>query len=382
LTVLHATRTASLGANSTASLDLLRALAANLVLLDHSSNIFHLGLRGFGPLGVSIFFILSGFLIEQSSLARLQRDAPYFKPYMIDRFARIFTAYVPVLLVVVTINCLVDLGQSGQSGASVGAIPFIGNLFLLQDYPVFQILYRVVGHTFYLREYNTAEPFWTIPIEFWIYAVFGLFFFGLMKGEKLGRTVWWVFGLIATPVVIWNAAAGGGNGLSLVWLMGAVGAYVWTTVWHHARHKVALGLVVGLAAAAALVGRGLKNDWPFQDLGMVIAEVMLVLALLSLMEAIPTLPGIFRKPAEFLASYSYSLYLVHNTILVLVAHFMTSGNGWTKFVVGAVLAHAAAMLIYWLFERHYRQVGSALKRRFSAKAAQSAPAGADASTRG
>ena len=42
----------------------------------------------------------------------------------------------------------------------------------------------------------------------------------------------------------------------------------------------------------------------------------------------PSSPGTARrKPAEFLASYSYSLYLVHNTVLVLVAHFMTSGSG-------------------------------------------------------
>src|SRR2546421_696686 len=96
---LHPSKTAALGSNSTAFLDLMRGLAANLVLVEHTFDIF--GRKShipFGMIGVSIFFILSGFLIQQSSLARIQRPGPYFAPYMIDRFARIFTAYVPVLI--------------------------------------------------------------------------------------------------------------------------------------------------------------------------------------------------------------------------------------------------------------------------------------------
>src|SRR5262245_56388438 len=94
---LHPPKPGALGSNSTAFLDLMRGLAANLVLMEHTAAVFgrtpHIP---FGMIGVSIFFILSGFLIQQSSLARVQRPGPYFAPYMIDRFARIFTAYVPV----------------------------------------------------------------------------------------------------------------------------------------------------------------------------------------------------------------------------------------------------------------------------------------------
>ena len=74
--------TPGLGKNGVALLDLLRALAANAVLVGHASAVF--GAEGrlstAGTLGVGVFFILSGFLILQSSLSRLRKPAPYFAP--------------------------------------------------------------------------------------------------------------------------------------------------------------------------------------------------------------------------------------------------------------------------------------------------------------
>ena len=241
---LHPSKTAALGLNSTAFLDLMRGLAANLVLIQHAADILvgksHAPL---GMIGVSIFFILSGFLILQSSIARIQRsNGPYFAPYMIDRFARIFTAYVPVLIIVVAVNAVVDLGPWGQPGTATGPAAFLGNLLLLQEYPVFQAMHRLVGDWLYIRPYNTAEPFWTIPIEFWIYVVFGLGFFGLAAGERLRLLSAGLLALIAVPVVIWNGAAGGGNGLSLVWLIGATGGYVWVAAWRHSRSTLITSL--------------------------------------------------------------------------------------------------------------------------------------------
>ena len=39
--------------------------------------------------------------------------------------------------------------------------------------------------------------------------------------ERLSRLLSAILCVVAVPVVIWNAAAGGGNGLTLVWLIGA-----------------------------------------------------------------------------------------------------------------------------------------------------------------
>lgn len=361
----HPPKTAALGVNGVAFLDLLRAAAANVVLLGHASDIFGLGLHvPLGSIGVGVFFILSGFLILQSSMARLERPGPRFWPFLIDRFARIFTAYVPALVLVAAIGSQVDLGRWGQEGVSSGPLAFVGNLLLLQDYPLFQALSGFAGDPLRIRPYNTAEPFWTIPIEFWIYVVFGLGFFGLAARERLGRVSSTLLGAIALPVVAWNAAAGGGNGLSLVWLIGAAGSYMWASGWRRGGHRVQVGAVVLFVAAACLLGRGLKTGWNFQDAGMAICETLCLLGALSIMEGIPALPRGVRAACTFLASYSYSLYLIHNTVLVVFSRpALASALGAAAFPAALLAAHVLAFVLYLLFERRYRHVGAWLKRR-------------------
>ena len=253
-----------MGQNGIAYLDLLRASAANLVLIGHANDIF--GFRNVVPaghVGISMFFLLSGFLILRSSLSRVQRPGPYFLPFMIDRFARIFTVYVPVLILVAFVNSLVDLGEWGQEGVSVGPAALLGNLLMLQNYPVFQVLHNMLGHALYIRPYNTAEPFWSIPIEFWIYVFFGVAFFGLFIRERLGALLPTVLLAVSFPVVLWNAAAGGGNGLSIVWLVGAAASYLWMAGWERRRQTVQTGLGVLAFGCLCLLGRGLKTGWDF-----------------------------------------------------------------------------------------------------------------------
>jgi len=144
---------------------------------------------GEGLIGVSVFFLLSGFLITQSSVSRIRYTGPHFTNYLVDRFARIFSVYIPVLLIIAVLNGMFNLGRWGQDGTSTGPVALLGNMLLLQDYPLFQAIRHVAGGALYIRPYNTAEPFWTVSIEFWIYVVFGVGFFGLLSREKLGRMV-------------------------------------------------------------------------------------------------------------------------------------------------------------------------------------------------
>ncbi len=351
-----------LSSNSVTFIDLLRALAASFVLLDHASSLFGSNHVASGAFGVSVFFILSGFLICQSSLVRLQRPGSHFSPYLIDRFSRIFTAYIPALVLVALVNAAVDLHYKGQDGTSTGLTALLGNMLLLQNYPFFQAAHRLVGDAWYIRPYNTAEPFWTIPIEFSIYIVFGLGFFQLIRQERVSWLVGTGLGLAALPVVIWNAAAGGGNGLSLVWLFGAVTAYFWVTTAQHSARKLHLGCIFGALALACLVGRGLKTDWNLQDLGMAACEAVIFLSGIAIMDGIPALPHLVRRTCTVLASYSYSLYLVHNTVFIVVRQTLGGILGAATLPVALAAAHLVAIAMYLLFERHYRHVGKVLKR--------------------
>jgi peptidoglycan/LPS O-acetylase OafA/YrhL len=348
--------------NARAYLDGLRALAVNLVLFGHTSDIFRLNdpFPG-GNIGVSIFFLLSGFLILQSSLNRLRHPGPFFRPYLIDRFARILTAYFPALVLDAIVNAAFDLGKWGQAGTAIGPVAFIGNLFLLQDYPLFQIGHIFHADAFYIRSYNSAEPFWTIPIEFSIYIVFGFVFFKMITGEQLNRAACAVLLAVSAPVVIWNTAAGGGNGLSITWFLGAVAAYIWVRAWRHSFHKVRLGILVILVGGVGLFGRTDKIGMNFQDHGVIILEMLIMMGVLAVLDGIRTMPAALCSTLEFLAAYSYSLYLVHNTVLVVFyTEFLRSLGPWT-IPAAWLAAHLLALILYLLFEQHYRRVGGWLK---------------------
>jgi peptidoglycan/LPS O-acetylase OafA/YrhL len=353
---------AKLSPNGVAFLDFLRAFAANIVL-GHAGLVFNLRLNAnLGVIGVSIFFILSGFLIMLSSLARIRRPGPFFAPYLIDRFARIFTAYVPALIFVAVMNMTFILGKWGQGGSATGPVAFIGNLLLLQDYPLFQMAHRLSGSAFYVRSYNTAEPFWTIPIEFWIYVIFGITFFALCTQERLPRLTFTLLALIASPVVIWNAAAGGGNGLSLVWVIGAGGSYLWAQNWHQSRYRLAIGATLFLVSTIVMIGRGFKTHWNFQNIGLVMLEASVILGLLSVIETLPLAPRVLRHIPTFFASYSYSLYLLHNTVLIVTRTELPEALGWKAFMIAIIASHLMAFLMYLAFERHYRHVSKWIKR--------------------
>ena len=354
-----------LGPNGSALFDFFRAAAANMVLFGHAGDLFGHPLPWpSGILGVSIFFLLSGFLILQSGLGRLQRGGLQFTPFLLDRFARIFTAYVPALIFVAAMNAAIDLGHWGLQGNSTGPLAFLGNLFLLQDYPLFQAVSHVVHGAPYIRPYNAAEQFWTIPIEFWLYVVFALVMFGLVGRERIGRLEVVVLLAVALPVVVWNAAAGGGNGLTLVWVVGAAAGYLWCMHWQATARKRRIGALVGCVAMVCLLGRGLKYGWNFQDPGMAMCEVLVLLGLLSIVEGCAPFPARLRRVCAGLAGYSYSLYLVHNTVLIAAQHMLPRGAGWTGEVAAIAAGHAMGIVLYLLFERHTRRVGAWLKARW------------------
>jgi len=355
--------------NGHAYLDLVRAIAASLVLLQHASQIFEWPRQvPTGGLGVVLFFLLSGFLIFQSGCRRIKRSPPYFIPFMIDRFARIFTVYIPALIFVAAVNACFGLSNHAQEGMATGPIVFLGNLFLLQDYPFFQAAANLLGgHAYHIRAYNTAEQFWTIPVEFWIYVWFGLvFFYGLIR-ERINRTAAILLFLISTPVVVWHAAGGGGNGLALVWFYGALASYIWISTLAKSSGDRRIGAFVFIMGIIFFVGRLGKVGFNFYDHGVIICLAIALFGGLSFVESMPPIPGLVRRICNLLAAYSYSLYLVHNTVLIIFRERLFNKGGAVDSLVAIGAAHFVAICFYLLFEQHYRAIGKLVKKHFLAE---------------
>jgi peptidoglycan/LPS O-acetylase OafA/YrhL len=109
--------------------DVARGVSAQFVVVGHAMNLcfpaffmvdlgngLHEARKGLfyvQNLGVLVFFCISGYLITSSVLRKSTLPAYGFKAFLLDRFARIFTPLVPLLLLLFVIeNSLFDDQQS------------------------------------------------------------------------------------------------------------------------------------------------------------------------------------------------------------------------------------------------------------------------------
>ncbi|GFE81227.1 acyltransferase [Steroidobacter agaridevorans] len=357
-------------ASATAFLDLLRFTAANLVLLSHVFVVFFDNKKTYQGRGVAviILFVLSGFLITRSLMYRAKKPGEHMPAFLADRVARIMTPFVPVLLAIALLNATVIHTNWSLDGLSTGFVALLGNLFLLFDYPVFQLL--DIAHVdvwWRIRPYNTAEPFWTVAIEFWIYIAMSLLFFCAIKRERI-RGGWIVLlALISVPVILWNAADGAGKALSLTWMVGGMAGFLVVFMGGDsaaARSRL-LAWIIVVCGVASLSARVVKLGFDPYDLQ---TNFLMTVIFFGIFLRLNQATAAWRIPAalaKFGASYSYSLYLVHNTVLVIV---FENTHSWPKPVAiafGVVLAHLVALLVYHSFEKHHRAVGTYLRPIFA-----------------
>jgi hypothetical protein len=169
--------------------------------------------------------------------------------------------------------------------------------------------------------------------------------------------------LLCAPVAIWNAAAGGGKSLSLIWLIGAIAGYVFHSLKFASRAAPlrTTAITAFICGSIALAGHSLKAGFhPFEVQAGLLIAIMLFSGLLICMGWQLRLG---RLPALF-ASYSYSLYLLHNTVLVILVDRLHFGL-ITNIVIAVVCGHLCAFLFYLAFERHYRKVAQRLRPLFA-----------------
>lgn len=354
-----------------AYLDALRAGAANWVVVAHLLALYRVSWWPYqgGGVAVVVFFLLSGFLISQSMMKRRSQGGPKLPGFLADRVARILTPYVPALLLVAVVEGLFIDARLGGSGLVRGPIAFVGNLLMLQDHPLFQALAVAgAGVDWRVRPYNSAEPFWTVAIEMWLYVAVGALFFVGLGGDRARRRWLWPLLLASVPVLVWNAAAGGGKSLSLIWLLGALAGLVLPRLAAlpcvATRRRVSACVFAG--AAVALAGHVGKFGFDPYELQTACLLAMLVFAPCAWLQTTTQVPRTLATTCGALAAYSYSLYLIHNTAIALVWTLAGGTPTPLALTMSVVVAHVAGLALYAGFERHHRRVGAWLRPRFEA----------------
>jgi len=363
-------------------LDMVRGFAAGLVLIHHVQLLLGgpneiLGVAP-GPLGVTLFFLVSGFLIDRS--ARGHRGAYGIKEFLIDRAARIYVCFIPALVFTASVvAALVDRPNFVGEPHS-GAWQLVGNLLMLQGYPVFQLARRAgVETSWFVHPYALAEPYWTVPIELYLYISFGLLHFVLVKRSARLTPGLVLLGAIAALPVLYHAATGWGECLSLVWLLGALGS----RLFHLGqggedsgtqRMPKSTGAIVALMACAgvALAMRLVSRGGSFYDLQNALFLGVLLLGGLQLCGRASWLTAsLIRGPAAFFAKTSYALYLTHNVILGWAVMRFGADMSVAHIVSAALVCQLCAWIFWWMFDRQHKRVAGWLKETAIAR-----PAGA------
>jgi len=308
--------------------------------------------------GVTIFFILSGFLI---SYAINNRGLSYgFRNYFLDRFTRIFVALLPALFFVAILDlAAVSIFKQYEFQDKMSVKNFAGSILMLQDFPLFKVLSSYFNNPGLLVEaFGSARPLWTVAIEWWMYMAIGFFYYVKPTVSK------WMLLPFLSIVPLYSLIAGG-NVLSLVWLSGVVIFYLLKS--QTLSPQISKMLLVTFLLGCVLRLRMNYND--VYELGFCVLLAGAFFSTVALFQNAHAKTGspVLRWIADKLASYSFSLYLLHYSICVFISHLELELSVGLQILIAFLLSNLVAYFFAQLTELRYHQVRAYIKRRFPPK---------------
>ncbi|PCI57304.1 MAG: hypothetical protein COB36_03310 [Alphaproteobacteria bacterium] len=370
-------------------LDFLRAISAMAVLFGHAAGIFLpgslLSKLNMPGIGVFVFFLLSGFLISYSVFRKYDSPDYSFRTFFIDRFCRIYCAFLPALLLVWIIDIQIlslplfsslerinDFDWISSLSDNLNLYTGIGNILMLQDFPLFQVA-KVAGvsnTSLFIDTFGSAGPFWTISIEWWIYMLFGMVVISHIRDKKqLTLASLALLGLV-TIERLYHFVGGPDQCLTMLWALGMIAclfflnAHRWISLPDKKIRLLSLmvflfSLLLMAVRIVALKIDGELNILEFQ-FGVYLATA--IFSFLFVLSDTITPPKLFTKVIRFIADYSYSLYLSHFTVITyLYVRFPEREHDIVFFGMAMILSNIVAVLLWFFFERHHRKLSTWLK---------------------
>ncbi len=337
------------------ALDILRSLAAFLVVANHIGeamfvfedglDLFNLIMFQFLYLGhhaVMLLFVVSGFLIGRSAIQCFTTERQNVFDYGVDRITRIYVVLIPALIIGFFCDQILLSVSTGSDFDYVGQrtswLIFLGNILGLQT---------ILAPTF-----GSNGPLWSLACELWYYFMFPAFLVALFGDNPRNRlialvafvgallfvsddilhygTIWCLGVLCWLPRRAWLPKWLAWS-LLIVFLATANNEILWANGWGFPH-------IVGTALSVALIINAHRHD-----------RAPLKAKRLSL--------------SRFFAKFTYSLYLYHYPPLMIVLalllrnHFVPYGRmGFKEGVEALVLLaslYAYSYAWFWLTERKY-----------------------------
>jgi peptidoglycan/LPS O-acetylase OafA/YrhL len=328
-------------------LDGLRGVAALAVVLHH------LDIHGGGHFAVMVFFVISGYCITASAES-CRRSGIGFGQFMARRVKRIYPPYLLALLFF-SATRIVKATMGAHNDLQRPLLDWIQNLTLTQW----------VSNVFHPIPWPSDNPhlfvpaFWSLNYEEQFYLVIAI---GLVLGTTKRIPLVASVVLLAIIGVVWNWFVPGNwiSGFFIeYWMHFALGSclYFALCVFTDQRSRRAFLVAVLLLG---LVSAGRLFPWTANttaDLRSMVELAFLSAVTLSLFLLRPLSPRISRmavwRPIAALGTISYSLYLVHQFNLNLVAtiarHALPVRVPHFVLIATMVGLHLALATLFWYF---------------------------------
>jgi peptidoglycan/LPS O-acetylase OafA/YrhL len=371
--------------------DFLRATACLGVLLHHLA--FRMDMNAvpealepvlrflvYGSFGVTVFFVLSGFLLAQPFWLALDagKPMPSLRTYTLRRLARI----VPGFWLALVVSLLLDLWLGGKVLDGERIIRFVAGLFLVSDW-----------HWVTLFPVDNNGPLWSIGFEVTAYLLMPLGMaavFALKAREWPARLAW--LGVIGLALIVhvlvvqyapidevergWDHGLVGGAkawmprfnpiGFFAIFAVGSLAAGVQVLVQN--RRGIGMDVIGGLAVLATALIMALNIGGLTEGFGWLGIPYAFPIMPLAVGIALVTLPSSIHLGrlldnglARFIARISFGIYVWHFVIMWLIeklrpGSFRTSGeDGWETWLVTSSIVLGitivVATLSFYLLEQ-------------------------------
>ena len=338
------------------SLDGIRALSILIVFIGHAG--LPQVLRD--QTGVTIFFFLSGYLITTLLVREKEKRGKIsIRGFYLRRVFRILPAMYFVLAVAIVVNILQLLPSTMTlAGAGASAMQLTNYwivLFGREDLP------------------TGMNALWSLNVEEHYYLFFPVLFIGLTLLFRRRSHQAFVLGAICVAFLAWRIvlAFGLDAGFDRIYLAtdtradsilwGAVFAIAWNPVHGNAIARgrwpwAQLALGIALLACARVMPNTLAIT-----LGYTVEAVGLMFIFTAVITAPTSLFGrvLNWKPLAYLGVLSYSMYLCHRLVLLLVEKYVGFGM-WIDAILSLAITVGASYGIYKLVEHPMIRFG----RRF------------------
>ncbi len=337
----------------------LRAVAVLLVVLYH---LWPLRLSG-GFVGVDVFFVISGFLITSHLDREVRRTGRVSLPRFYSRRARRLLP-ASVLVLVVTVLASVVVLPDGRWGTTAREV--LASVFYVQNWVLAD---RAVDYSALTDAASPVQHFWSLSVEEQFYLVWpGLVLLLVAVAVRLGRddrsllvpgialvtmasfgfSVWMTAAdpaaaYFVTPTRVWEL----GVGALLALVLARVAEAQKSTHAAPSARDAAWPVVARWSGLTAVVvaALALGGDSPFP--GWLAAVPVLgtaaVIAAGDRGRTDPLLRLASWRPVQFVGATSYSLYLWHWPLIVLVPVALGRPMDW----IDKLVLLAAAVLLAW-----------------------------------